>query len=134
MAALNLESRFDLETTRTCIVLNRATPAGIRSENRYLVFPCLQCTLDLPSDQRRVLGESHQKRNVAEYEGNTDIDVALLNALVVVVGGMIQNKNLVEAPLNYSWTCPARPDRMTESLVLQFQLTRIPSEYETVLC
>jgi hypothetical protein len=48
------------------------------------VFQCLQHTLDLPSDQWRVLDQAHRKRNVAEYEGDIDVDVALLNAIIRV--------------------------------------------------
>jgi hypothetical protein len=48
------------------------------------VFQCLQHTLDLPSDQWRVLDQAHRKRNVAEYEGDVDVDVALLDAIIRV--------------------------------------------------
>ncbi len=57
---------------------------GYRSENRYLVFQCLEHTLGLSPEQWRVLDQAHRKRNVAEYEGELDIDEALLDALLRV--------------------------------------------------
>jgi hypothetical protein len=83
--ALNIESRFDLAYNAAhALSLAALKTVGFRSENRYLVFQCLQHTLDLSSDQWRVLDQAHRKRNVAEYEGDIDIDVALLNALIRV--------------------------------------------------
>ena len=54
---------------------------GYRSESRYLVFQCLQHTIDLPNEQWRVLDQAHRKRNLAEYEGDMDVDVQLVAAL-----------------------------------------------------
>ncbi len=51
---------------------------GYRSDNRYLVFQCLPHTLQLPAEQWRVLDQAHNKRNIAEYEGELDIDAELL--------------------------------------------------------
>jgi len=48
------------------------------------VFQCLEHTLDLPKEQWRVLDRAHNKRNVAEYEGDLDIDPELLEALLRV--------------------------------------------------
>ena len=58
---------------------------GYRSENRYTVFQSLPHTLSLPAEQWRVLDQSHRKRNLAEYEGEIDIDPALLDALIEVI-------------------------------------------------
>jgi hypothetical protein len=58
--------------------------AGYRSESRYLVFQCTQYTLDLASEHWRVLDQAHRKRNLAEYEGNIDVDDQLLEALIRV--------------------------------------------------
>lgn len=57
---------------------------GYRSDNRYLVFQCLPHTLQLPTEQWRVLDKAHNKRNLAEYEGDLDIDAELLAALIRV--------------------------------------------------
>ena len=57
---------------------------GYRSENRYVVFQCLQHTLGIAAEQWRVLDQAHRKRNLAEYEGDVEIDDALLAALLRV--------------------------------------------------
>ena len=83
--ALNIESRFDLAYNAAhALSLAALRTEGFRSESRYLVFQCLQHTLDLPSDQWRVLDQAHRKRNVAEYEGEIDVDGALIAAVIRV--------------------------------------------------
>jgi hypothetical protein len=42
---------------------------GYRSENRYLVFQCLEHTLVWPAARWRILTIAHDLRNRAEYEG-----------------------------------------------------------------
>ena len=49
------------------------------------MFQCLQHTIDLPPEQWRVLDEAHRKRNLAEYEGEMDVDEQLVTALLRVV-------------------------------------------------
>lgn len=81
--SLNIESRFDLAYNAAhALSLAALRKAGYRSDNRYLVFQCLQHTLDLPSEQWRILGQAHRKCNIAEYEGELDIDQGLLEALI----------------------------------------------------
>ena len=63
----------------------RCVSGGYRSESRYLVFQCLQHTIDLPPEQWRVLDQAHRKRNLAEYEGEMDVDEQLVAALLRVV-------------------------------------------------
>ncbi len=71
---LSLESRFDLAYNAAhALALAALRFRGYRSENRYLVFQCLQHTLDLPAEQWRVLDQAHAKRNRAEYEGDADV-------------------------------------------------------------
>ena len=84
-AALSLESRFDLAYNSA----HALSPAalrwhGYRSENRYLVFQSLTHTLLLEATQWRVLDQAHNKRNLAEYEGDLDVDDALVQALIRV--------------------------------------------------
>src|SRR5690554_903372 len=55
---------------------------GYRSDNRYLVFQCLQHTVGFSNAQWRVLDKCHKKRNLAEYEGLLDIDKTLLKELM----------------------------------------------------
>ena len=82
---LNIESRFDLAYNAAhALSLAALRLTGYRSENRYLVFQCLQHTLELPNEQWRVLDQAHRKRNIAEYEGDVDVDEQLVAALIRV--------------------------------------------------
>lgn len=81
--ALSIESRFDLAYNAAhALALAALRWHGYRPENRYQVFQCLQHTLDLPPENRRVLDQAHRKRNLAEYEGVLDVDEALVEAMV----------------------------------------------------
>lgn len=85
--ALSPESRFDLAYNAAhALALAALRWHGYRSENRYLVFQCLEHTVGLPNEQWRVLDLAHRKRNLAEYEGHVDVDGALLEALLRVTG------------------------------------------------
>ncbi len=84
-AGLSLESRFDLAYNAAhALALAALRAKGYRSESRYLVFQCLQHTVDLPKEQWRVLDQAHRKRNLAEYEGDVDVDEQLVAALLRV--------------------------------------------------
>lgn len=66
-AVLSLEGRFDL----ACNAAHAAALAalrfhGYRSENRYLVFQCLEHTLGFTPKQWLLLDQAHKKRNLAE--------------------------------------------------------------------
>lgn len=90
--SLSTESRFDLAYNAAhALSLAALRRAGYRSENRYLVFQCTQHTLDLASEHWRVLDQAHRKRNLAEYEGDIDVDDQLLEALIRVAD-MIESK------------------------------------------
>lgn len=83
--SLSIESRFDLAYNAAhALSLAALRYHGYRSGNRYLVFQCLQHTLDLPNEQWRVLDQAHRKRNIAEYEGDIDVDEQLVEALIRV--------------------------------------------------
>ena len=71
---------------------------GYRSDSRYLVFQCLQHTLDLPAEQWRVLDQAHRKRNLAEYEGEMDVDEQLVAALLRVTREVAARVNDLVAP------------------------------------
>lgn len=80
---LSLESRFDLAYNAAhALSLAAMRWHGYRSENRYQVFQCLTHTLGLEAAEWRVLDQAHRKRNLAEYEGELDVDEALVEALV----------------------------------------------------
>ena len=82
---LSLDSRFDLAYNAAhALALAALRFHGYRSDSRYLVFQCLQHTLDLPPEQWRVLDQAHRKRNLAEYEGETEVDEQLVAALLRV--------------------------------------------------
>lgn len=82
-ATLSLESRFDLAYNAAhALSLAALRWHGYRSENRYLVFQSLTHTLSLDAAQWRVLDQAHNKRNLAEYEGDLDVDDALVEALI----------------------------------------------------
>ena len=51
---------------------------------RYIVFPALAHTLDLPSASWRLLSKCHDQRNRTEYEGLAPIEEALLTGLLEV--------------------------------------------------
>ena len=80
---LSLESRFDLAyNAGHAFALAALRFHGYRSESRYLVFQALVHTVSLANDQWRVLDQAHGKRNRAEYEGELDVDEALVGAMI----------------------------------------------------
>lgn len=89
--ALSTESRFDLAYNAAhSLSLAAMRWHGYRPDSRYHVFQCLTHTLDLSSEQWRVLDQAHRKRNLAEYEGTLDIDDALLSALLRVTRDVLE--------------------------------------------
>ncbi len=82
---LALESRFDLAYNAAhALALAALRWHGYRSESRYAVFQSLSHTLALDAAEWRILDQAHRKRNLAEYEGEVDVDQALLEALLQV--------------------------------------------------
>lgn len=67
---------------------------GYRSDNRYLVFQCLQHTVGMEDAKWRVLDKCHKQRNLAEYEGHLEITPQLFNELLSVAKELL---TLVEA-------------------------------------
>lgn len=67
---------------------------GYRSDNRYLVFQCLQHTVGLDNVKWRVLDHCHKIRNLAEYEGHLEISLQLLKELLEISEELVA---LVEA-------------------------------------
>lgn len=81
--ALALESRFDLTYNAAHAAALAALRAhGFRSENRYLVFQCLEHTLGFSAAQWLLLDQAHRKRNLAEYEGDLDVTQSFLDELI----------------------------------------------------
>jgi hypothetical protein len=80
---LSLESRFDLAYNAAhAFALAALRRRGYRPENRYIVFQVLPYTSGLDASVWRVLAKCHDQRNLAEYEGHSDIDEHLLIDLV----------------------------------------------------
>lgn len=63
---------------------------GYRSDNRYLVFQCLQHTVGLESTKWRVLDTCHKQRNLAEYEGHLEVAPQLLQELFGITVELLQ--------------------------------------------
>jgi hypothetical protein len=67
---------------------------GYRTDKRYLVFQCLEHTVGIEKSQWRVLDKCHKQRNLAEYEGEMEVDSQLLKELVQITNELLA---LVEA-------------------------------------
>lgn len=77
------ESRFDLAYNAAHgFALAALRQRGYRSDNRYVVFQALAHTLGLAPAIWRVLAKAHTDRNLAEYEGRSEIDEQLLADLI----------------------------------------------------
>lgn len=64
---------------------------GYRSENRYIVFQCLEHTLNWTAVRWRVLAAAHQKRNVAEYEGFLEVEESAIAELCGLAADLISD-------------------------------------------
>ena len=62
---------------------------GYRSENRFLVFQCLQHAVGLDKVKWRLLDQCHKIRNNAEYEGNLDVSKQLLREMVDITSELL---------------------------------------------
>lgn len=83
---LALESRFDLAYNAAHAAALAALRAhGYRSENRYLVFQSLKHTLNFKPEQWLILNQAHNKRNLAEYEGDLDVTQGFVDELIAHV-------------------------------------------------
>lgn len=95
----SLESRFDLAYNAAhALALAALRWHGYRSENRYLVFQCLPHTLSVPNEHWRVLADAHNKRNRAEYEGELDVDTAIVEAVIRIARELEQRLAALEPP------------------------------------
>jgi hypothetical protein len=97
--SLAIESRFDLAYNAShALALAALRWHGYRSDNRNIVFQCLQHTLDVKPEVWRVLAQCHQRRNVAEYEGHLEISDQLLVDLIAAAD-LLQKKVETLAPI-----------------------------------
>lgn len=82
-APLSLESRFDLAYNAAhSLCLAALRYQGFRTTRRYMVFQVLPETLGLGPEVWRVLDKCHGIRNRSEYEGASELDEELVEALV----------------------------------------------------
>lgn len=80
---LALESRFDLVYNAShALCLAALRRMGYRARHRYVVFQVLPHTLGLGPEVWRVLDNGHRTRNLAEYEGMLEVDIALVRELI----------------------------------------------------
>jgi hypothetical protein len=96
---LSAESRFDLAYNAThALSLAALRRLGYRSESRYIVFQVLPHTLGLGAPVWRVLARCHEARNVAEYEGDIDVDERLVADLIAAAKAVRNALRGVEPP------------------------------------
>jgi hypothetical protein len=89
--ALSVEGRFSLAYGAAhSISLAAMRWHGYRSENRYLVFQCLQQTIGLDKVKWRVLDRCHKVRNLAEYEGHLEVSAQLLKELIDITNELVK--------------------------------------------
>jgi len=81
--SLDPDSQFDLACgTAHRLALAALRQHGYRSENRITVFQTLVHTPGTDKADIQVFIKSHNERNLAEYEGRTEISEALLADLI----------------------------------------------------
>ena len=72
---LSLEGRFLLAYNAAhALCLAALRRCGYRPKHRYIVFQVLPHTLGVGPEVWRVLAKAHDLRNLAEYEGEMEID------------------------------------------------------------
>lgn len=77
--ALSLEARFDIAYNAAhALCLAALRNKGYRARHRYIVFQVLPHTLGLGPEVWRVLAKAHDLRNVAEYQGELDVEDRLV--------------------------------------------------------
>src|SRR5690606_13807338 len=80
---LLLETRFDIAYNAAhSLCLAALRRKGYRARHRYIVFQVLPQTLGLGPEVWRVLAKAHDLRNLAEYEGDADVEERLVLDLI----------------------------------------------------
>jgi hypothetical protein len=98
-SVLALESRFDLAyNAGHALSLAALRWHGYRSENRYLVFQCLEHTLRMPPEAWRVLALGHERRNAAEYQGRVQIEERLVVDLIRIAQAVLDRVTSLKRP------------------------------------
>lgn len=80
---LSPNSRFDLAYGAAHSYARAALRyRGYRSEDRYILFQALEHTIGMAPADWRVLDKCHRDRNLAEYQGETEVDLALVEEVI----------------------------------------------------
>jgi hypothetical protein len=88
---LSPESQFTLAYgAGHAISLAGLRRCGYRTDKRYLVFQLLPETMGAGPEIWRILDKAHEKRNLVEYEGFTEIEPALIEAVLEAVSWLIE--------------------------------------------
>lgn len=91
LEGLSEEGRFSLAYGAAHIIALAAMRwHGYRSDNRYLVFQCLDQTAGLDRVKWRVLNQCHNARNISEYEGRLEISAQLLKELIDISNELLK--------------------------------------------
>jgi hypothetical protein len=89
--SLSIDSRFDLAYNAAHgFALAALRWHNYRCDTRYLVFQCLEHTMNLETYKVQVLSNCHNKRNRAEYDGELEMEESLLQALIEITGELSQ--------------------------------------------
>lgn len=79
----SLDGRFDLAYAAAhALCLAALRYRGFRPKNRYIVFQVLPHTLGLGPEVWRVLAKGHEMRNLAEYEGDLEVDARIVSDMI----------------------------------------------------
>ena len=90
-AGLSVDSRFDLAYGAAHALRAAALRCkGYRATQRYIVFQVLEETLGLGPDVWRVLSRCHDLRNLAEYEGELNVSLALVEELISICRVLVE--------------------------------------------
>ncbi len=93
---LSLESRFELSYSAAhSLALAALRRLGYRSENRIIVFQCLPHTLSVDKIQTRILGDIHNRRNLAAYEGEFEVSEQMVESLIRIVDDLLARLELL---------------------------------------
>jgi len=97
---LSPESRFDLAYNAShALALAALRDHGYRSnKSRALVFQALAHTVGMEAPKWRLLSKAHDMRNLAEYEGRTDVDARVLNELLEISTELLEKVSALKSP------------------------------------
>jgi hypothetical protein len=88
---LSLDSRFELTYAAShSLSLAALRWHGYRSENRITVFQSLVHTVSLDKIQTRILSDAHNRRNLAAYEGETEVSQEHVDSMIRVVDELLK--------------------------------------------